>query len=90
MDVPTECMDAATLTYNADISAIMNARCTPCHATGGVEASIILTDYGHVTGERMTIEAQLLTCAMPPDGSPQLTTDERTQILSWLSCGTPQ
>ncbi|HTA88533.1 MAG TPA: hypothetical protein VK745_03125 [Polyangiaceae bacterium] len=89
-DAPAECLDAAALSYNDNIGAIMNARCTPCHATGGVEASIILTDYGHVTGERMTIEAQLLTCAMPPDGSPQLTTDERTQILSWLSCGAPQ
>lgn len=90
MDVAADCLDAAALTYNADIGPIINARCTPCHAAGGVEDSILLTDYGHVTGERMTIEAQLLTCAMPPDGSPQLTSDERTQMLSWLTCGTPQ
>jgi hypothetical protein len=85
-----ECLDAATVSYDGDIGVILNARCTPCHATGGVESTIILTDYAHASGEQMSIAGQLVTCSMPPDGSPQLSADERTQILTWLSCGAPK
>jgi hypothetical protein len=85
-----ECLDAGMVSYDSGIGAILNARCTPCHAAGGVEDSIILTDYTHASGERMSIVGQLVTCSMPPDGSPQLSADERTQILTWLSCGAPK
>ena len=88
-DDQAACMDSS-LGYDANIAAILNTRCTPCHATGGVEMSILLTDYKHVSSERMTIGSQLVTCTMPPDGSPQLTDMERKQILDWLSCGAPQ
>jgi uncharacterized membrane protein len=88
-DDQTACVDT-TLAYDAGIGAILNDRCTPCHAAGGVEASVLLTDYKHVAGEQMTIGAELATCAMPPDGSAQLSDTERKQILDWLTCGAPQ
>ena len=88
-DEQAGCVDQS-LGYDANIAAILNDHCTPCHAAGGIEASILLTDYKHVSGERMTIGSQLVTCTMPPDGSPQLTDMERKQILDWLSCGAPQ
>ncbi len=68
----------------------MNSRCMPCHAPGGEESTIPFTSYKQVFSERMSIASQLVGCDMPPDGSPQLTEDERKQILDWLSCGAPQ
>ncbi len=79
-----------TLSYDSDIAAIMNNRCMPCHAPGGEESVIPYTSYQQVFSERMSIASQLASCDMPPDGSPQLTEDERKQILDWLSCGAPQ
>ncbi|HWZ88664.1 MAG TPA: c-type cytochrome [Polyangiaceae bacterium] len=88
-DDQAACMDPS-LGYDAGIAAILNDTCMPCHAAGGVEANVPLTDYRHVFGERMTVAGQIVTCTMPPDGSPQLTDAERKQILDWLSCGAPQ
>ena len=88
-DNQSACMDS-TLSYDGSIGALLTERCSPCHAAGGVESTILLTDFNHVSGEKMSITGQLLTCSMPPDGSPQLTSDERNQILDWLSCGAPK
>ncbi len=89
VDAPNECV-ASTLSYDGSIGTLLTERCSPCHAAGGVEATRLLTDYGHVSGERMSIASQLVSCAMPPAGAPQLSTDERNQILGWLSCGGPK
>ena len=86
---PNACLDA-TLSYDGGIGALLNERCSPCHAAGGVEAKILLTDYAHVSKAQMSISSKLVTCTMPPAGSPQLTDSERQQILGWLSCGGPQ
>jgi hypothetical protein len=88
-DEPAGCVDPS-LGYDAGIAAILSDRCRPCHAAGGVEASVLLTDYPHVSGARMTVGNQLVTCSMPPQGSPQLSDAERKQILDWLSCGAPE
>jgi uncharacterized membrane protein len=88
-DDQNACVDT-TLSYDGGIGSLINARCSPCHASGGVEATVLLTDYSHVAAERMTIASQLITCAMPPAGAPDLSADERSQILDWLSCGGPK
>ena len=62
----------------------------PCHSEAGIERSRLLTDYAHVSGLRMSIGTQLVTCAMPPAGETPLSTEERQQILDWLSCGGPR
>ncbi len=85
-DNQDQCVDA-TLSYDNGIGALLTERCSPCHAAKGVEMTILLTDYGHVSGERTSIATQLVTCAMPPAGNPQLSTAERDQILDWLTCG---
>lgn len=84
-----QCLDP-TLSYDNGIGALLTERCSPCHAAKGVEMSILLTDYGHVSGERMSVFTQLVTCSMPPPGNPQLSTAERDQILDWLTCGAPK
>ncbi len=87
-DQQAGCPDGA-LTYDTGIGALLDERCSPCHAAGGVEAStLLLTDYDHARGAQTSIGSQLVTCSMPPAGSPQLSSDERQQILDWLTCGT--
>ncbi|MEO8904420.1 MAG: hypothetical protein ABI627_23125 [Polyangiaceae bacterium] len=80
----------SSLSYDGGIGALLTERCSPCHAARGVEAALLLTDYDHVSRRRMSIAFQLAGCAMPPAGSPQLSADERKQILGWLSCGGPR
>lgn len=79
-----------TLSYSSGISDLVNRACMPCHAPGGEESSVPLTDYKHVAGESMTIGNELVLCEMPPDGSPELGEDDRKQMLDWLSCGAPE
>ena len=88
-DDQEQCADAG-LSYDGGIGDLLKERCSPCHAPGGVEATRLLTDYGHVSGERMSIVAQLVTCSMPPAGAPALSADEQKQILGWLACGAPR
>jgi len=78
---------ANALTYDTGIGTLLSERCSPCHAAGGVEAQRLLTDYAHVSGLRMSIASQLVTCSMPPAGAPQLSASERQQVLDWLTCG---
>ncbi len=85
-DVQGACSPAA-LSYDSGIGALLTERCSPCHAAGGVEATRLLTDYKHVSGQLTGIGTQLVTCSMPPAGAPPLSIDERQQILDWLTCG---
>ena len=77
-------------TFQTGIADLLHARCYPCHAPGGVEQARLLTDYAHVSGERMSIASQVVSCSMPPTGAPRLTGSERQQILDWFSCGGPE
>ncbi len=85
----TDCVDSA-LGYDDGIGELLEERCSPCHASGGVERTSLLTDYEHVSRQRMSIANQLVTCSMPPAGSPALSGEERERILAWLSCGGPK
>ncbi len=89
MDEQGECVES-TPGYGDGIGQLLTERCSPCHAAGGVERSRLLTDYEHVSAQRMSIANQLATCSMPPADSPALSAQERTRILAWLSCGGPK
>jgi uncharacterized membrane protein len=78
------------LTFTTGIADLLHTRCFPCHSADGVEQSHQLTDYDHVKGERMSIASQVASCSMPPAGSPELTSEERQQIIDWYTCGTPE
>ncbi len=81
---------ASALSYDSGIGALLTERCSPCHAAGGIESSLLLTDYGHVSGLRMSIGSQVATCSMPLAPAPPLSLEERQQILDWLTCGAPR
>ena len=81
---------ADALSFDTGIGELLHSRCYPCHSADGVERTRQLTDYAHVSGERMSIASQLVTCSMPPAGSPPLSSSERQQILDWFACGGPE
>lgn len=84
-DAPPSC--PAPAPAYADVSALIARDCVPCHGanTGGKDES----SYASITGQSEALFVQVGNCLMPPQGSPQLTTDERTLLLSWLVCGAP-
>ncbi len=73
--------------YQTDVAPILQRDCIPCHATntGGKDE----TTWTLVSGQEEGIFVQVGNCLMPPTGSPQLTTADRTTLLDWLVCGAP-
>lgn len=79
-----------TYKYSTEISVILTTKCNTsgCHnatAAGGLN----LTAYSTVYEHRDHILEQINAGRMPQSGSPQLTTDEKTKIVSWLNACAP-
>lgn len=84
---PTEC-PSPDLRY-ATVEPIFRERCVVCHA-GMPGGPWPLNSYGHVASWRDTINAALLTCAMPPaDSGMTIPREESQLILEWIRCGMP-
>ena len=88
VNVPTSCPDP-TLTYASEVGATLKATCSPCHAPGGVESTVPLTDYSQVSKRLTSVAGQLQTCTMPPAGAMALAASDRQAILDWIVCGAP-
>ena len=87
VSAPTTCPQPA-LRYS-DVQPIFQQRCVGCHS--GLTEQWPLTDYPHVASWYDIIQAQLLSCTMPPpDAGVPITNAERMKILTWLHCGFPQ
>ncbi|MFL5305871.1 MAG: hypothetical protein ACJ8F1_11690 [Polyangia bacterium] len=86
---PTSCPEPAP--RYADVAGILNQRCAmPCHS-GVPSGPWPLTDYEHVADWADAVRADLLDCSMPPaDGGVSITTDDRTAVLTWIRCGSPE
>jgi mono/diheme cytochrome c family protein len=76
----------------ADVNAIFEAKCTPCHAEGHRPLNFI----GHedvVKAHVPNFQDRLTTTdpdrQMPPTTRPQLTDDERAKILAYVASITP-
>lgn len=89
VNVPESCPDPS-LSYAASIGDILSSNCQPCHAAGGVERAVPLTDYSDVSKRLTSIAGQLETCTMPPAGSPPISASDRQTVLDWIVCGAPQ
>jgi len=84
------------LTYNAEISRLLAARCLSCHATG----SVPLTNYQQVRPWAKAIRDQVLNRAMPPWGAQRgvgqfrnnasLAQPELDRIVQWVEGGAPE
>jgi hypothetical protein len=88
-DLPASC-PASAPSYASDVTPIIQARCFPCHANGGVEGSRHnFQTYAGVFNERGPILDEIYACIMPPPGAPTLSNAERLTFMTWLVCGAP-
>jgi cytochrome c5 len=88
-DLPASC-PASPPSYQNDVEAILQRRCTGCHVDGGEGAPVVLTTYGDVHKQRQSVLTQVYSCRMPRSDAPsQLSADERKALLEWLVCGAP-
>jgi hypothetical protein len=81
-----------TPSYSMDIEPILQRTCLSCHAPGGVAADRDLTTYKNFRRLETTNFVQVNACLMPPaDAGPDaaLSLDERTELLQWFVCGSP-
>jgi cytochrome c5 len=88
VNVPTSCPDAS-LSYAAGVGDTFETTCSQCHAPGGVESTVPLTNYNEVSKRLTSVAGQLETCTMPPAGSPPISASDRQAILDWIACGAP-
>jgi len=76
--------------YAKDVAPIVQNRCFPCHAPGGVEAaSHNLSTYDGLYRDRVDVLDQIHSCRMPKAPAPALTQSERAIFLNWLVCHAP-
>ena len=86
---PTSCTDMA-LRY-ADIAAIVQKSCYPCHSGDPSQEQWPLTQYEDIVDWAQPMRDDLLACDMPPlDGGVAITAGDRLAILTWLRCGEPK
>jgi thiol-disulfide isomerase/thioredoxin len=102
LDVAAVAKPVATkLTYNHDISRILQANCVECHHDGGI-GPFPLDNYDDVIEHAGMIRKQVTRTAMPPwFAAPQpghdhlwqndrsLTERDKTDLLTWLSSDRP-
>jgi hypothetical protein len=85
---PTACPDPPV--RYGDVRPIIDARCMGCHY-GQEGGPWPLTTYSHVADWQDFIRASLLDCTMPPqDAGVGMTAAERTTVLTWIRCGSPE
>jgi uncharacterized membrane protein len=94
-DVKTGALPAP-VTY-ANVEEIVLSRCSMCHGTEPVWATIVAAPRGILLddAEHIRRNARLIgrnaawSSAMPPGNVTEMTGEERTQIAAWLAAGTP-
>jgi uncharacterized membrane protein len=80
----------------ADVEAIVNQRCVPCHAAkptfAGFPAApkgVLLDSPGAILAQTAPMQTQLRTKVMPIGNLTQMTDAERATVLAWLGDGAP-
>jgi uncharacterized membrane protein len=79
---------AMSPSYRDETSAIVQARCTICHANTAVNRYAFVS-YASIAAARQPMLTQVYACRMPPACAPVLTASERRALLQWLVCGAP-
>jgi hypothetical protein len=85
----TDSCKTVSVSFKTDILPAIATRCSGsnCHGAGSGQE---LTDYGKTKALEANIRIRVLqTGDMPPYGSPQLTSCEKSQLKSWLDSGSP-
>jgi hypothetical protein len=79
----------ASPSYDLEIAPIIAARCTVCHAPGGVETTKRFSSYAEAYSLRRQMLTQIYGCRMPPAAGTPLSTEERQKMLKWFVCNAP-
>jgi hypothetical protein len=89
--VATDC-PATPPSWSNDVEPLITRYCWQCHGDGGIEqSSRDFSTYQGVYANRVAIQTQVLSCAMPePDAGAQPTSAERQTIVEWVACGGPK
>jgi len=88
--LPADC--GTVPSYVDAIAPIVAAHCLECHAPNGVASDRDLTTYANIQKLESTVLSQVYSCAMPPadaGADAMLSGDDRTTLLRWLVCGSP-
>ena len=75
--------------YAHDVAPIFAELCVSCHYAGSPYSPTSLVDYAKVQLSSGSSLGEVEACLMPPLGTPQLTEAQRTAMLAWLACGSP-
>jgi hypothetical protein len=90
-DLPNGSACAGALpSYEREVAPIMEQRCGGCHYPGNTQSGDVFADYGDVYSRRQTVLTRIYTCAMPPEGAPAPSVEERQTLLRWFVCGAPE
>src|SRR5947207_374229 len=89
---------STNVSFNREIVRIIQRKCEPCHAPGGL--AIPLSDYRDVRAWGRAIREELVEHRMPPpivargygryETDPSLTAREIATFLAWLDGGMPR
>ena len=90
----TQSVDAATLTYHADIAPIIQAECTSCHSPDNI-GPFDLTSLANVQQYSAAIEQSIRSGSMPPipakdtncqelDDERIMNTADKRKVLDWI------
>lgn len=73
----------ASITYSANIKAIMDSNCIQCHGSGGTFPN--LTTYNGVSANAAKVKSEVVSKRMPQGGA--LTQAEINAISCWVDAG---
>jgi hypothetical protein len=87
-DLPAFCPEQVP-SYQTNISPLLQQFCLECHSSNGEAANHDLSTYQAVFADRRNVLAQVYSCRMPPVQVPQLSTQQRKDLLTWFVCQAP-
>lgn len=89
-DLPErESCSTDTPSYQLAVAPIIEQRCATCHYPDNPRSRYVFSNHDDVSADRRTVLTRIYGCVMPPADAPQLTSEERRTLLTWLVCGAP-
>jgi hypothetical protein len=89
-DYPRPCPSPPP-SFSADVLPVFQAKCDGCHGPGKLRASTPLTTWDEIQKLLPTVVVYVVNCRMPnvAEGGTPLTPAERSTMLDWFVCMTP-
>lgn len=90
-EVPVAEIPCDSMSYATNIVPILNEACNSCHVPGGGGTGDF-SSYPELklAADNGSLKRQVMSKAMPPAGSPEITDRQRSMIKCWVEQGAPQ